>query len=161
VSTRSGSASIQRVRDALERHALDTKVVELAESTRTAQDAARAIGCEVAQIVKSLVFRGETSGQPVLVLASGANRVDEARVSALMEEPIGRADAAFVREHSGFAIGGVAPVGHPAAMSTFIDRDLQRFDVVWAAAGTPHAVFRIAPDDLVRVTAGHVADLAG
>lgn len=152
---------MQRVRDALERHALDTKVVELADSTRTARDAARAIGCEVAQIVKSLVFRGDTSGQPVLVLASGANRVDEARVSALVEEPIGRADAAFVREHSGFAIGGVAPVGHPAAMATFIDRDLLHFDVVWAAAGTPHAVFRIAPDDLVRVTAGQVADLAG
>lgn len=156
----SSSPSVQRVRDALAGHGVATEVVELAQSTRTAQEAARAIGCDVAQIVKSLVFRGVESGRPVLVLASGTNRVDEARVAAQLDESIAGADAAFVREHTGFAIGGVAPVGHPAAMTALLDRDLLRFDVVWAAAGSPHAVFRITPDELVRASGASVADVS-
>lgn len=160
MSGSSRTSSLQRVRDALTRQEVATDIVELADSTRTAQDAARAIGCDVAQIVKSLVFRSRDSERPVLVLASGVNRVDETRVEALLGEAIARADATFVRQHSGFAIGGVAPMGHPVPMTTLIDRELLRFATVWAAAGTPHAVFRITPDELVRVSGATVADVS-
>ena len=127
--------------------------------TRTAADAAAAIGCDVAQIVKSLVFR-KRSGGALLVLVSGRNRVDEAKVGALVAEPIGKADAAFVREATGFAIGGVPPAGHPEPIDTLVDRDLLSLGELWAAAGTPQTVFPIAPDELVRVTGGQVADIA-
>ena len=126
------------------------------EGTRTAQDAAAAIGVEVGQIVKSLVFATE-KGEPVLVLASGANRVDERRVGELLGTAIGRADAALVREATGYAIGGVPPIGHATAMPTLVDEDLLAFDEVWAAAGTPRDVFAIAPADLVRASGGQVA----
>ena len=124
--------------------------------TRTAADAAAAIGCDVAQIVKSLVFR-KRSGGALLVLASGRNRVDEAKVGALVDEPIDKADAAFVREVTGFAIGGVPPVGHAEPIDTLVDRDLLSLGELWAAAGTPQTVFPIAPEELVRVTGGYVA----
>ena len=127
--------------------------------TRTAADAAAAIGCDVAQIVKSLVFR-KRSGAALLVLVSGRNRVDEAKVGALVDEPISKADAAFVREVTGFAIGGVPPVGHAEPIDTVIDRDLLSLEELWAAAGTPQTVFPIAPEELVRVTGGRVADVA-
>ena len=127
--------------------------------TRTAADAAAAIGCDVAQIVKSLVFRTR-SGGALLVLASGGNRVDEAKVGALVAEPVSKADAAFVREVTGFAIGGVPPAGHAAPIDTLVDRDLLSLGELWAAAGTPRTVFPIAPDELVRVTGGRVADIA-
>ena len=127
--------------------------------TRTAADAAAAIGCDVAQIVKSLVFR-KRSGGALLVLASGRNRVDEAKVGALVDEPIDKADAAFVREVTGFAIGGVPPVGHAEPIDTLVDRDLLSLGELWAAAGTPQTVFPIAPEELVRVTGGQVADVA-
>ena len=129
------------------------------DGTRTAADAAAAIGCDVAQIVKSLVFRTR-SGGALLVLTSGRNRVDEAKVGALVGEPISKADAAFVREVTGFAIGGVPPAGHPAPIDTLVDRDLISLDELWAAAGTPQTVFPIAPDDLLRLTGGRVADVA-
>lgn len=134
-------------------------VMEFDASTRTAAEAAAAIGCAVAEIAKSLVFRA-ASGRPVLVVASGDNRVDEAKVAALVGEPIGRADAAFVREATGYAIGGVAPVGHATAPVTLIDADLRRFETIWAAAGTPNAVFRLTPDDLARLTGAAFADVA-
>jgi prolyl-tRNA editing enzyme YbaK/EbsC (Cys-tRNA(Pro) deacylase) len=127
--------------------------------TRTAADAAAAIGCDVAQIVKSLVFRKQ-SGGALLVLTSGRNRVDEAKVGALVAEPIAKADAAFVRGATGFAIGGVPPAGHPAPIDTLVDRDLLTLGELWAAAGTPQTVFAIAPDELVRLTGGRVADVA-
>ena len=127
--------------------------------TRTAADAAAAIGCDVAQIVKSLVFR-KRSGGALLVLASGGNRVDEAKVGALVAEPISKADAVFVREVTGFAIGGVPPAGHAESIDTLVDRDLLSLGELWAAAGTPQTVFPIAPEELVRVTAGRVADVA-
>jgi prolyl-tRNA editing enzyme YbaK/EbsC (Cys-tRNA(Pro) deacylase) len=127
--------------------------------TRTAADAAAAIGCDVAQIVKSLVFR-KRSGGALLVLVSGRNRVDEAKVGALVDEPVGKADAAFVRETTGFAIGGVPPAGHPEPVETIVDRDLLSFEELWAAAGTPRTVFPIGPEELVRVTGGRVADVA-
>ncbi len=130
------------------------------EGTRTAQDAAAAIGCDVAQIVKSLIFRRTETGGPVLVVASGANRVDEQKIAALLGEPIGKADAAFVREQTGFAIGGVPPAGHARPIETIVDEDLLRLDEIWAAAGTPRDVFPLTPDELLTLTSGRVADVA-
>ena len=127
--------------------------------TRTASDAAAAIGCDVAQIVKSLVFR-RASGAALLVLASGRNRVDEAKVSGLVGEPVGKADAAFVREATGFAIGGVPPAGHPAPLETLVDEDLLTLGELWAAAGTPRDVIPLGPEELLELTGGQVADVA-
>jgi prolyl-tRNA editing enzyme YbaK/EbsC (Cys-tRNA(Pro) deacylase) len=141
--------SVDRVSAALARAGVDAEIRKFPEGTRTAPEAAAAVGCEVGQICKSLVFRvGE---EPLLVIASGANRVDEARFGA------SKADAAFVRATTGFAIGGVPPVGHAQPIETVIDEDLLRYDVVWAAAGTPRAVFAIAPDALVAASGGRVA----
>jgi len=136
------------------------EVLEFETSTRTAADAAAAIGCSVGQIAKSLIFRATASGRPVLAIASGSVRVDEARLSALLGEDIGRADATFVREQTGFAIGGIPPVGHQHEPVIFIDETLLGFETVWAAAGTPNSVFRLSPDDLVRLTGGTVAAIA-
>jgi prolyl-tRNA editing enzyme YbaK/EbsC (Cys-tRNA(Pro) deacylase) len=148
-----GSRQVQRVREALgPGHA----VVDLGRSARTAADAARAVGCDVAQIVKSLVFRLGESGRALLVLTSGANRVDEARVAALVGERVSKADADFVRAETGFAIGGVAPVGHARPIVTLIDEDLVRWPEIWAAAGHPTTVVRLAPAELVRLTGGRV-----
>lgn len=138
----------------------DFEVLEFETSTRTAAEAAAAIGCAVGQIAKSLIFRAVDSGRPVLAIASGSVRVDEARLSELLGENIGRADAAFVREQTGYAIGGVPPVGHSADSAIFIDETLLTFDTIWAAGGTPNAVFRLKPDDLVRLTGGTVAEIA-
>jgi len=150
------STSAQKVQDALASFGLDLRVKELAESTRTAVDAANAVGCDVAQIVKSLVFRGRTSGDAVFVVASGANRVNEKALAALVGEKIEKADADFVRERTGFAIGGVSPVGHPAPLHTFVDEDLLQYEELWAAAGTPHALFSLTPEQLCRITSGQV-----
>jgi prolyl-tRNA editing enzyme YbaK/EbsC (Cys-tRNA(Pro) deacylase) len=136
------------------------QVLEFEATTRTAADAAAAIGCTVAQIAKSLVFRGAGSNRPVLVVASGVNRVDEAKVAAAVGEPIARADADFVREATGFAIGGVPPVGHKETPNVLIDESLMAFGEIWAAAGTPNAVFRLTPADLVALTGGRVAAIA-
>jgi prolyl-tRNA editing enzyme YbaK/EbsC (Cys-tRNA(Pro) deacylase) len=135
------------------------QVLEFEVSTRTSQEAATAIGCTVAEIAKSLIFKS-AEGRPVLVIASGINRVDEKKVAALLGVKIGRADADFVREATGYAIGGVAPIGHATPPIVLIDQDLQHFPTVWAAAGTPNAVFGIAPAELIRLTHGHVADVA-
>jgi len=151
--------SVQRVRDALAAQGLASEVKELTASTRTAQEAAAAVGCGVAQIVKSLVFRGTSTGRAVLALVSGSNRASEALLSDVAGEPVARADADFVRERTGFAIGGVPPLGHREAVAVVIDRDLMAFPVVWAAAGSPNAVFAVAPADLQRVTGGRVADV--
>jgi prolyl-tRNA editing enzyme YbaK/EbsC (Cys-tRNA(Pro) deacylase) len=129
------------------------------EGTRTATDAAAAVGCDVAQIVKSLVFR-RAGGAALLVLASGRNRVDEGKVEALVGEPVGKADAAFVRAATGFAIGGVPPAGHPEPLETLVDADLLDHDVLWAAAGTPRTVFPVGPQELLALTGGRVGDIA-
>ena len=131
-------------------------VLEFDASTRTADEAAAAIGCTVAEIAKSLVFRS-ASGRSVLVVASGVNRVDEKKVAALIGERIGRADADFVREATGFSIGGVAPVGHAIAPIVLIDETLMEFEAIWAAAGTPNAVFRLTPAELLALTGGTLA----
>ena len=137
----------------------DFQVLEFEASTRTSQEAADAIGCTVAEIAKALIFKS-AEGRAVLVIASGVNRVDEKKVQTLLGQRIGRADADFVRDRTGFAIGGVPPVGHVSRPIVLIDRDLERFPYVWAAGGTPNAVFRIAPADLIRLTQGKVADVA-
>jgi prolyl-tRNA editing enzyme YbaK/EbsC (Cys-tRNA(Pro) deacylase) len=152
--------AVARVRVALDAAGLATEIVTLPAAAPTARAAAAQIGCDVAQIANSLVFRCATSGSPLLVMTSGANRVDPARVAALVGEPIGRADADFVRTASGFAIGGVAPVGHAAPIRTLIDRNLFDHDEIWAAGGHPHTVFRLTPGDLVRITGGTVAEVA-
>jgi prolyl-tRNA editing enzyme YbaK/EbsC (Cys-tRNA(Pro) deacylase) len=135
------------------------EVLEFEAGTRTAADAAAAVGCEVAEIAKSLLFRAKESGRPVLVVASGVNRVDEKKVAALIGEKILRADADFVREQTGFAIGGVPPVGHAVAPLTLIDEDLLKLETIWAAAGTPNAVFKLTPGELVELTGGRVAEV--
>ena len=150
------STSAQRVQDALMKLGLTLQVVELPDSTRSAVEAAEAIGCSVGQIAKSLIFKTRNSQKPVLVIASGPNRVDEKKISTLVGEVITKPDADFVRQMNGFAIGGVPPVGHNQPITTFIDQDLLAFDEIWAAAGTPNAVFRLTGDDLVRATGGQV-----
>lgn len=146
--------SAQRVQDALVAAGSDARVVELSVAARTSQQAADALGIEVGQIAKSLIFRAVPSGRAVLVIAAGDRRVSESRISALLGESIERAPPEFVREHSSFAIGGVAPLAHARPMTTFIDASLRRFEVVWAAGGTPHCVFPIAPVELLRVSGG-------
>jgi len=149
-----------RVQQLLGEMGLATDVIEFAETTKTSADAAQQIGCSVAQIAKSLIFRAKQSSRPVLVIASGVNRVDEKALEAMLGEKIGKADADFVRDKTGYAIGGVAPIGHASPPVTFIDEDLLNLETIWAAAGTPFAVFRLTPADLVRLTGGLVAKLA-
>jgi len=153
------SASAQKVQDVLNAYNLSLDVLELPDSTRTAIDAARAVGCDVGQIVKSLIFKSKRSARPVLVLTSGANRVDERKIESLIGEPLGKAGADFVKETSGFSIGGVPPVGHIQDIETFIDEDLLEYEQVWAAAGTPNAVFQISSQDLVKITRGRVSSV--
>lgn len=152
--------SAQSVQDALDKHNISCKVRELSDSTRTAQEAATAVNCDVAQITKSLIFKTKESHQPVLILASGANRVNEKTIEAHLGEKITRADADFVREVTGFAIGGIPPLGHKQTIShVFIDQDLLQFSDVWAAAGTPNSLFNIASKDLVTVTSGRIISI--
>jgi prolyl-tRNA editing enzyme YbaK/EbsC (Cys-tRNA(Pro) deacylase) len=159
--SRALSASAQRVQNILKERGFSVNVVELPDSTRTAKEAAQAIGCTVEQIVKSLVFRGSQSDTPILVVASGPNRVDEKRLGELAGEPIEKANADFVRQRTGFAVGGVPPLGHAEQLKTFIDEDLLRYDVLWAAAGTPHAVFQLTPRELQTMTDGQVISVNG
>ncbi len=154
------SSSAKKVQDALKSAGIEAKVVELPDSTRTAVEAAQAIGTTVAQIVKSLVFRGQSSGKAILIEASGINRVNEKAVAAILGEPIGKADADFVREQTGYAIGGIPPLGHAHEMgAVLIDGDLLQYDELWAAAGTPHAVFRLTPDELIKIAGGKVVSI--
>ena len=153
------SPSAQRVQDALAAAGVAAPITEYDVPARTSAEAAAVLGCAVGQIAKSLVFRA-ASGAPVLVIASGANRVDEAKVAAALGEPIGKADAAFVREATGYAIGGIPPLGHPRPLATLVDRDLLQYARVDAAGGTPHAMFPLAPADLARIAGGNVADVA-
>ncbi|MGB7876484.1 MAG: YbaK/EbsC family protein [Anaerolineales bacterium] len=153
------SPSAQKVQDALRTLGFDLTVIEHAESTRTAQEAADRVGVMLGQIVKSLIFKGKETGKPILVLTSGANRVDEKRIKAYAGEKIGRADPDFVRGVTGYAIGGVPPIAHVQPMETYLDEDLMQYDVIWAAAGTPNAVFELTPDDLQKMTGGQVAKI--
>jgi prolyl-tRNA editing enzyme YbaK/EbsC (Cys-tRNA(Pro) deacylase) len=151
------SPSAQKIQDQLKALGYDYTVIEHAESTRTAQEAADRAGCALGQIVKSLIFKGKDSGKPILVLTSGANRVDEKRISEYAGEPISRGDADFVRAVTGFAIGGVPPVGHIQKMETYIDEDFLQYPTIWAAAGTPNAIFELKTEDLQKMTNGTIA----
>jgi len=150
------SLSAQKVQDLLTSQGFDCKVIESTESTRTAQEAADRAGCLLGQIIKSLIFKGKTGHKPILVLTSGANRVDEKRISEYANESIVRADADFVRAVTGFAIGGVPPLGHVQKMETYLDEDLLQYKTIWGAAGTPNAIFELTPDDLIKMTNGKV-----
>ena len=155
-STNLLSKSAQVVQQALAKKGLEFKVLELSSSTRTANEAAETIGCQVAEIIKSLVFRGKQSNKPFLVLVCGVNRVDEKKIEKEVGEKIVKADADFTREVTGFAIGGVPPLGHKLPIETFIDEDLMCYEQLWAAAGTPNAVFSLYSKDLMRVTDGEI-----
>jgi prolyl-tRNA editing enzyme YbaK/EbsC (Cys-tRNA(Pro) deacylase) len=150
------SASALKVQQALNAIGLPLEVVELPGSTRTAQEAAQAVGCQVGQIAKSIIFQALASHRPILVIASGPNRVNEKVIEELIGEAIAKADADFVRQQTGFVIGGVPPIGHSEHLETFVDQDLLVYQEIWAAAGTPHAVFRLTPGDLLRMTSGIV-----
>ena len=150
------SPSAQKIQDLLHSLGYSYTVIEHAESTRTAQEAADRAGCALGQIVKSLIFKGKESGKPILVLTSGANRVDEKRISGYAGEPIGKADADFARTVTGFVIGGVPPIGHLQKMETYIDEDFLGYPTIWAAAGTPNAIFELKTADLPIMTGGKV-----
>lgn len=150
------SPQAEKVQQALDELGLHLEVIELPGSTRTSQDAAQALGCQVGQIAKSIVFQAIPSQRPILVIASGPNRVNEKIIAQLVGEEIGKADADFVRLHTGFVIGGVPPLGHLEQIRTFIDRDLLQYPEIWAAAGTPHAVFHLASSDLLHIVQGEV-----
>ncbi|NMB45480.1 MAG: YbaK/EbsC family protein [Firmicutes bacterium] len=150
------SSSAQRFQEVLARSGIAAKVLELPQSTRTAREAAVALDCDMAQIAKSLIFRRLDTDEPVLVVASGPNRVDEEIISAFVGAPIAMADGSFVRCSTGYAIGGVPPLGHNTPLETVIDQDLLNFEFIWAAAGTPRSVFSITPQQLVKVTQGRV-----
>ena len=146
------SKSMKRVKAALETAGIEQNILEMAESTRTAQDAANACKCDVGQIVKSLIFEGEDSGNLMLLLVSGAHNVDMEKVKTVTGEGLGRADPKRVRDVTGFAIGGVSPIGHLTQLPTFMDETLLNYDNVWAAAGKPNAVFEIEPQTLLKIT---------
>ena len=153
------NSSAQRVQEALNNYGVSCQVVEMPQSARTADDAARAVGCQVGQIVKSLIFKGKESHQPILVATSGANRVNEKKIAGLISEPLSKADADFVRDKTGFAIGGVPPVAHAQPIRIFIDEDLLQYDEIWAAAGTPKALFKLTPQELQKITSGQVVSV--
>lgn len=150
----------QKVQDALAAAGLARRIRIMPETTRSSAEAATAIGCNVDRIAKSIVFRAKRRDRPVLAIASGANRIDEKAVKAVVGERIGRADADYVRSRTGFAIGGVPPLGHSEPAIVVIDRDLLALPEIWAAGGTPFAVFPLTPEELVSVTGGTVADIA-
>ena len=154
--TKSG---VNRVREVLEKMGLSSRIIEFSCSTRSSKEAAQAIGCEVGQIVKSLVFEGVYTHRPFFFLASGENRVNEKQIESLVGEPICKGDAQFVREKTGFAIGGVPPLGHKEKIETFIDQDLEKYEEIWAAAGDPYSVFKLSFSELVQLTGGRVVSV--
>ena len=153
------SKSLKRVRAALERAGISADIREVGQA-RTAQDAADSVGCHNDQIAKSIIFRGENSGEAVLFLTAGGNRVDAAKASNCAGEPLGKADAPLIRSQTGFAIGGVAPIGHLNPIRAWLDPRLLEFDVVWAAAGTPRHVFSLNPAELPKITSAQITDFA-
>ena len=150
--------SAQRFQDRMAELGFSFHPVELPQGTRTSADAARAIHCDLCQIAKSIVFRS-ASGKPVIVIASGSNRIDEDKVEKLVREKVEKGGPEFVREHTGFAIGGIPPAGYPEKIRTFIDEDLLKLKEIWGAAGNPNAVFKLTPEELLKLTGGEVADI--
>ena len=154
------SRSSARVAEELNRLGAASDVRHMPDSTRTAPEAAAAVGCDVAQIVKSLIFRSVAGDEAILVMVSGADRVDESLLAGVVGDQVERATAEFVRARTGFAIGGVPPVGHSGPVATYLDEHLLDHDLVWAAAGTPNAVFSIKPAELARITSAKVVAVA-
>jgi prolyl-tRNA editing enzyme YbaK/EbsC (Cys-tRNA(Pro) deacylase) len=152
------SKSVKRVARILDESGITAEIVEMPESTRTAEEAAQAAACELDQIAKSIVFRAETHKTAVMFVTAGGNRVDPEKASALAGEPLGKADAALIRAQTGFVIGGVAPLGHLNPVRAWFDPRLLDFEVVWAAAGTPRHIFRVNPRDLLRLSGAVEAD---
>ena len=155
------SKSLKRVQTALKDAGLSVEIRETDDSARTAEGAAAAVGVAVDQIAKSIIFRGESSGHVVLFLTAGGNRVDPAKATAVAGQRLGKADADLIRAETGFAIGGVAPLGHLQQIEAYLDPRLLEFETVWAAAGTPRHVFAISPADLLRVSGARQADFTG
>lgn len=153
-------ASARRVQEALAAVGVELQVVELPASTRSAAEAAEAIGCRLEQIAKSIVFQRKDTGEPVLVVASGPNRIGEAKVGAELGSELKLAKGSFVKKATGYAIGGVPPLGHERPLETVVDAHLMTLETIWAAAGTPHAVFQLTPEDLLRITGGRVLDVS-
>ena len=151
------SKSLKRVTAALAHAGLAVTPLEMSEQTRTAQQAADAIGCQIDQIAKSIIFQGNDSGQAILFITAGGNQVDPAKATRCAQEPLGKADAALIRAQTGFAIGGVAPVGHLHPIRAYFDPRLCNFDLIYAAAGTPRHIFPIAPGDLISISGATVA----
>ena len=154
------TSSAQRVQEALREAGVALRVVELPASTRSAAEAADAIGCRLEQIAKSIVFQKKDSGEPVLVVASGPNRIDEKKVGADLDSDVKLAKADYVKKATGYAIGGVPPLGHETPLETVVDAHLMTLESLWAAAGTPHAVFQLTPEDLLRLTGGRVLEVS-
>ncbi|MEI3607369.1 YbaK/EbsC family protein [Pseudogracilibacillus sp. SE30717A] len=154
-----GKESVQRFEEILRAKGLNNKIVELPNNARTAKEAADAIGCEVSHIAKSIIFRLENTKRPLLIVASGRNRIDEKKIETYIDDTLGKADAEFVREHTGYVIGGVPPLGHTEKIETLIDEDLFEFKTIWAAAGHPKTVFELTPDELVKMTEGQVVSV--
>ena len=152
------SKSLRRVADALTGAGIDAEIREMPESTRTAAEAAAAVGCTIDQIAKSIVFLAEDEGSAVLFITAGGNTVEPGKAGALVGGPLSKADASLIRSQTGFVIGGVAPVGHLTPIRAWFDPRLLEFDIVWAAAGTPRHVFPIAPGDLLRLSGAESAD---
>jgi prolyl-tRNA editing enzyme YbaK/EbsC (Cys-tRNA(Pro) deacylase) len=153
------SPTSKRFQDYLISHGFSNKLVEFPEGTKTSADAARAIGCKIEQIAKSIVFVGKNTRQPILVIASGPNRINEKKIESLISEPIEKADANFVREQTGFSIGGVPPIGHAKKLNIFIDEDLMKFEEIWSAGGTPNTVFKLTSEELLEMTRGQVINV--
>lgn len=153
------SSSAQRVQSALNEHNLELRVVELPGSTRTSQEAADTIGCEVSQIAKSIIFRGKESETPILVIASGENRISERKLKSVVGEKVEKPDAEFVLDETGYVVGGIPPVGHKNDIVTYIDEDLMDHKVIWTAAGTPNALFSLTPQELLEITNGEIIDV--
>jgi prolyl-tRNA editing enzyme YbaK/EbsC (Cys-tRNA(Pro) deacylase) len=153
------SPSAQKVQDALKSLGFPNQIIELQSTTRTSAEAAQAVGCRVEQIAKSIVFKGKQTYKPILVIASGPNRVNEKKIAEFISEPLGKADADYVRNHLGYVIGGVPPIGHLEKLEIFIDKDLLQYEEIWAAAGNPNAVFRLTPSDLIKMTGGRVVTI--
>ncbi len=153
------SPSAQKVQDVLNSLGFSNQVTELQSTTRSAAEAAQAVGCRVEQIAKSIVFQGKQTHKPILVIASGPNRVNEKKIAEFISEPLGKADADYVRKRTGFVIGGVPPIGHLEKLDIFIDEDLLQYEEIWAAAGNPNAVFMLTPSDLIKMTGGRVVSI--
>ena len=150
------SLGAQKVQELLKNLGFTNLVVELEATTRTSAEAAQAVGCRLEQIAKSIVFQRKQTHRPILVIASGPNRINEKKIEALISEPLGKADADYVRNHTGFVIGGVPPVGHLEKLEIFIDEDLLQYEEIWPAAGSPNAVFQLTSSDLIKMTGGRV-----